>query len=217
MTCPVALWFLARALNWIVFYTPATVSMEPTIRADRKIMGSCFAEAGRGDVVSYRTPDSASIVMKLDDVFLSRIVAVANDKVEIRKGILYVNDKCADDTMNLGYFFAVNTGAIPPGLLALKEKVFPYSDTSSIVNASYNEMKKTGLLLKGKRIMDLQTIPAKQFKPGAGDRTFTEDNFGPVRVPEGFMFLMSDNRSNSVDSRVIGFIPRKNLIAKIFL
>lgn len=39
----------------------------------------------------------------------------------------------------------------------------------------------------------------------------THDNWGPIVVPAGHLFMMGDNRYDSKDSRYWGFVPRNNV------
>ncbi len=49
------------------------------------------------------------------------------------------------------------------------------------------------------------------------DRIPLRDDYGPVTVPYGSYFMMGDNRENSADSRVWGFLTQDRIIGHAFV
>jgi signal peptidase I len=56
-----------------------------------------------------------------------------------------------------------------------------------------------------------------QEEPYLNQNRPTKDSYGPERVPEGNIFVMGDNRDNSADSRVFGFLPLENVEGEAFV
>lgn len=106
----------------------------------------------RGDIVVFVYPVDPS------KDFIKRVVGVPGDVVQLRRKVVYVNGKKADDP----HAFYVDASAAP--------------------------------------------------HTGGG-----RDNYGPVTVPEGSLFVMGDNRDRSYDSRFWGFVDVAAVRGKAFL
>ncbi len=54
-------------------------------------------------------------------------------------------------------------------------------------------------------------------EPYLNRQPLDESFYGPILVPSGHIFVMGDNRANSADSRVFGFVPKENIKGEAFL
>ncbi len=137
--------------------------------------GRIFAsEPERGDVVVFKLPTDNSTD------YIKRIVGLPGDTIQVRNGVLHINDKAVRRERNADYRFQNYTG-------------------NFMSMASY-----------------LETLPNGKSHPiveHSGD-VGPADNTKAYHVPAGHYFAMGDNRDNSSDSRVFGFIPAQNLVGR---
>ncbi len=76
-------------------------------------------------------------------------------------------------------------------------------------------MKDKHLFINDKEVVDPHAwISSPEVLPKSDS---VRDNFGPVIVPKGHLFVMGDNRDNSYDSRFWGFVDEREVLGQAFI
>ena len=152
------------------------------------------SEPERGDVVVFRHP-----VTGRD--FIKRLIGLPGDKVQVREGLVYINDVPVEVTPD-GTF---EETAAPQGPHALRPR------------CANGPVGDGGVCIKQKFV---ETLPNGVSHSILNIGTQGSDNTPVYEVPEGHYFFMGDNRDNSSDSRVptiangVGFVPFENLVGR---
>jgi signal peptidase I len=151
----------------------------------------------RGDVVVFRHPGE-------DIDLVKRVIGLPGDTIAVQDGELILN-----------------------GQHLPRQELPPYSVPISPNSPCKVAYPGTPMVaqVSGRAYC---TYPAyRETLPGGPSYTVLDqidggpaDNFGPVRVPAGHVFLMGDNRDDSLDSRFsaaeggVGMVPVENLIGR---
>ncbi|MBX7457734.1 signal peptidase I [Qipengyuania sp. 1NDH17] len=156
------------------------------------IPGRIFASLPeRGDVVIFKHPVDGTDYIK-------RAIGLPGDTVEVRDGTVYLNGE------------------------ALEQERGSYVDIPMSVNTECNEVGGQvvdGTTCRYRQI--IETLPSGKSYPTIDFGNGPADNFGPIIVPKGKMFVMGDNRDNSQDSRFpaiagrgVGLVDTDLLVAR---
>ena len=141
----------------------------------------------RGDVMVFRYPEDPS----LD--YIKRVVGVPGDRIEYRNKRLTINgnpvpEKQVDDYLS-------------------KERM----QFSKRFVETLNGVEHQILLEDDAPAL---MVPSRSF-PYAANCNYNTNGLA-CTVPPGHYFMMGDNRDNSSDSRVWGFVPDENIVGKAF-
>jgi len=193
-------------------------SMSPTLLIGDHIFINKLASPARGTLAVYRQP------CDLDRDYVSRIVALENDTIEVRCGVLYVNGAAAPRTLveaNDSYVDEFDGQQSTREVSRYREELDGH--TYEVFHTRDEHDGPPGAReFPGYESPSCQAMPGGMVERyevvGKIAATGAEAACKPFRhyvVPPGHAFMMGDNRENANDSRFWGAVPVENIKGRV--
>ena len=179
------------AAKWPFGYSKYSLPFSLPLIPGRVLAG----QPERGDVVIFKAPPDNDID------YIKRVIGLPGDQIQMIEGQLHINGKPVPKQRVADFVVPVsaNTHCYLPQ--------FEERDASGAAQCRYPRFRETLPEGRSYEVLDLGITP--------------QDNAPAVIVPEGHLFLMGDNRDNSLDSRFpaipgqgIGIVPQANLVGR---
>lgn len=156
------------------------------------------SQPDRGDIVIFKAPPGNDVD------YIKRVIGLPGDQIQVRGGQVFINGTAVPRQRVADFVLPVSPNT---RCYAMQ---FEATDADGSPVCKYPQFRETLPGGKTYNVLDLGQT--------------SQDDTEVFIVPEGHMFLMGDNRDNSLDSRFpavegqgIGIVPQENLVGKASL
>lgn len=163
-----------------------------------------FTEPKRGDVVVFRLPPNPRVD------YIKRVIGLPGDRIQVKQGRLYINDKQVEITFRETVKLADEDGGDYKA--RRYDETLPNGVTHTILDT--RDGNRACVMYGEDALGELSCHRYSEFD---------SDNTKLYEVPAGHYFMMGDNRDNSEDSRYSladgfpsgpGFVPVENIVGR---
>jgi len=175
-----------------------------------------IASLNRGDVIVFKFPGEKDEVKASENVnYIKRLIGLPGDIIQIKDKVVYVNGEKFKEpsTVKVNYEFITPRGL--PNPFIFPEGADFNEDNYGPIIVPYKGMEielNSGNIKQWKIIIEREGHNV-EVQP-AGEILIDGLEAKKYIIEKDYVFVMGDNRNNSLDSRFWGFVPVENIIGR---
>jgi signal peptidase I len=180
------------ASKWSYGFSYRSLPFGVPLLPDKRLFAS---QPERGDVVIFKSPADP------ETDYIKRTIGLPGDTIQVSTGVVYINGKPVSKT------------PVAPTEIPVTPNTRCYAPEFEAVGADGQAICRYPRFL--------ETLPNGVSYDVLDFGARPQDDTPPIVVPEGHLFLMGDNRDNSMDSRFpampgggVGLVPQDNLVGR---
>lgn len=204
----VTLFIIAKLSGVLQYAFVPQAGNEPTIKRGSFVFMSNILPYDQFTMLAYNQRNPAYP----EGVYVQRLIGVENDKVWIKDGNVYVNGVLID-RFNVKHTYKIDRAYA-------NDLIFKGTDEHEIfqLDENYFLTQLSDKELNGNFFHErfIDSNPSPDIDKVYHHKEWNADNFGPIVVPGGKLFLLGDNRNASLDSRYLGFVDENEVVGRIF-
>lgn len=207
-----ALVFLIIRPFLVQAYFIPTGSMNPGLLRDDHLLANKFIYRVRaprhGEVAVFKAPPALAKIEGNKD-FIKRVIGVPGDTIEVRQGLVYINDRPYNHSQ-IEDLFGVQrmTDYGQETWIKFHKNYLTITQDGSTRKISKKELAET-VGYSDAKVEIRPGVVIRNGKPLDEPYTTEDPNYDypKKKAPPRSLFMMGDNRNNSLDSHVWGFLP----------
>ncbi len=200
-------------------YNIPAITNEPNIKKGERIYVSNLIKPAPYQFIVFKSGyyDSAQAQYnpeyKTGETFLYRLCGTPGDVLQMKSGVLFVNNKNFDAVLNLKKQYTISTEDY--NLMDEKDRINEneyetmQQAGTTIVTIEDTVLKKYQSKIKFTPYLLYEASTQSDcFKWCNKNSSWYADDFGPLKIPNDNYFVLGDNRHFAQDSRYIGFVKK---------
>lgn len=190
--------------NW---YVMVVNTMEPAIKQHSNVFVTNLFKYDNNDIIVFENKYFSEPV-------IFRLIGKTGDKIQIKSGVLFLNGNEVIDENKLQEY------KVPRGLffeIIESEKIFHSYESAQL---TYIDTFRVAAYRNYAKSLDLEELIYDESYEEEEieeiyNKKWNRDNFGPLIIPKSKLFVLGDNRGNSIDSRYFGLVDIEDIKGKV--